>query len=117
MTRTPYVHGHSDRETERLSYQADRLSDLLHGGTRYPAGSRVLEAACGVGAQTRVLARNSPAASFVSIDTSRPSLVLARERVRDEGFSNISFPQADVYHLPFRAMTFDHVFVCFLLEH
>jgi len=45
-----YVHGHSDRESERLRYQASKLAELLHHDTRYPPGSRVLEAACGVGA-------------------------------------------------------------------
>jgi hypothetical protein len=40
--------------------QASTLVDLLHGDTAYPAGSRVLEAGCGVGAQTVALARNSP---------------------------------------------------------
>ncbi|HZD43336.1 MAG TPA: methyltransferase domain-containing protein, partial [Methanomicrobiales archaeon] len=95
----------------------DRLADLLHGGTRYPAGSRVLEAACGVGAQTVILARNSTSASFVSIDVSRPSLLLAEERVRGTSCSMVFFHQADVYHLPFRDEIFDHIFVCFLLEH
>ncbi|WP_262403088.1 hypothetical protein [Actinomadura sp. CNU-125] len=43
-----YVHGYTDREARRLGEQADALAELLHGGTRYPAGSRVLEVGCGV---------------------------------------------------------------------
>jgi len=113
----PYVHGRSDREAERLHYQASKLAELLHHGTRYPPGSRVLEAACGVGAQTILLARNSPGAEFVSVDISRESLLRAKHRVSEEGITNITFRQADVYHLPFRPETFDHIFVCFLLEH
>jgi SAM-dependent methyltransferase len=113
----PYVHGHSDRETERLNYQASKLAGLLHHDTRYPPGSRVLEAACGVGAQTILLARNSPGAEFVSVDISRESLLKAKHRVIDEGIANVTFRQADVYHLPFQPETFDHIFVCFLLEH
>ncbi|MDI6719671.1 MAG: methyltransferase domain-containing protein [Methanomicrobiales archaeon] len=116
-TSSDYVHGRSDAEAERLAYQANRLSDLLHGGIRYPPGSRVLEAACGVGAQTVILARNSPGAAFVSVDIFRESLARAEERVRAAGCTNVAFHQADVYHLPFAAETFDHVFVCFLLEH
>ncbi len=113
----PYVHGRSDREAERLNYQASKLAGLLHHDTRYPPGSRVLEAACGVGAQTIILAKNSPGAEFISIDISPDSLVTAQLRVSHEGITNVMFRQADVYHLPFRPETFDHIFVCFLLEH
>lgn len=112
-----YIHGRSDRESERLAYQAGRLADILHHGTRYPAGSRVLEAACGVGAQTVILAGNSPAAEFVSIDISPGALSLARKRIGLSDRRNVSFQQADVCSLPFRPESFDHVFVCFLLEH
>jgi ubiquinone/menaquinone biosynthesis C-methylase UbiE len=113
----PYVHGRSDREAERLHYQASKLAGLLHRDTRYPTGCRVLEAACGVGAQTILLARNSPGAEFVSVDISRESLARAKLRVSEEGITNVTFRQADVFHLPFRPDTFDHIFVCFLLEH
>jgi SAM-dependent methyltransferase len=112
-----YVHGRTERETERLNYQASKLAGLLHHDTRYPAGSRVLEAACGVGAQTTILAKNSPGAEFVSIDISPDSLARAKLRVSHEGIANVTFRQADVYQLPFGPETFDHVFVCFLLEH
>ncbi|RPJ50357.1 MAG: methyltransferase domain-containing protein [Methanobacteriota archaeon] len=113
----PYIHGRSKRESERLSYQAGRLADILHHGTRYPPGSRVLEAACGVGAQTAILAVGSPEAEFVSIDLSSDSLSVAKERIDTAGLSNVTFQQADIYNLPFESESFDHVFICFLLEH
>jgi len=112
-----YVHGHSDRESERLYYQASKLAELLHHDTCYSPGSRVLEAACGVGAQTVILARNSPGAEFVSVDISPESLATAKDRVFQEGIRNVAFRRADIYDLPFGPETFDHVFVCFLLEH
>jgi len=119
MSESPrsYVHGRSDRESTRLHDQASGLGFLLHEGTRYPPGSTVLEAGCGVGAQTLLLAGNSPHAQFVSIDISPESLARAQERVSGEGFTNVTFRQADIGNLPFRAGTFDHVFVCFTLEH
>ncbi len=112
-----YVHGYTGRESTRLVDQATTLTDLLHGDTLYPADSTVLEAGCGVGAQTAILARNSPAARFVSIDISSDSLRVAKERAACEGFRNVSFEQADIFNLAFPAESFDHVFVCFLLEH
>jgi SAM-dependent methyltransferase len=112
-----YVHGHSDRELERLDYQAPKFADLFHHDTRYPPESRVLEVGCGVGAQTVILARNSPCAEFISFDISTESLVKAQNSVVKKGLSDIAFCQADVNDLPFKPDTFDHVFVCFLLEH
>jgi len=112
-----YVHGYSDRESERLMDQATTLTDLLHGDTRYPGGSSVLEAGCGVGAQTVILARNSPGARFTCVDVSAESLEQARARARGAALENVSFHQADIFDLPFPAESFDHVFVCFVLEH
>ncbi len=112
-----YVHGYSERERARLHDQAGTLTELLHGDTRYPAGSAVLEAGCGVGAQTLILARNSPGARFTCVDLSEPSVGQARERAREAGLGNVSFARADLHDLPYPPETFDHLFVCFVLEH
>ena len=109
-----YVHGYDRRANVRLQDQADALVDLLHSDTHYPERSLVLEAGCGVGAQTVTLVRNSPRARFVSIDISPDSLAAARRKVQS---ANVLFQQADVYQLPFARESFDHVFVCFVLEH
>jgi len=89
----------------------------LHSDTIYPSGSTVLEAGCGVGAQTVILARNSPSALFTSVDISRSSIQAARASIEKEGISNVTFRIADIFELPFKAESFDHVFVCFVLEH
>jgi ubiquinone/menaquinone biosynthesis C-methylase UbiE len=112
-----YVHGYDGLESTRLQDQARTLAALLHSDTCYPAGSSVLEVGCGVGAQTISLARNSPDAKIVSIDISAHSLDLARARLDAAGFSNVEFRQADIFHPPFDAASFDHIFVCFVLEH
>ena len=117
MTKPDYVHGYAQRESQRLLDQAATLAELLHHDTAYPAGSLVLEAGCGVGAQTVTLAAGSPQARIVSVDISDGSLAAAQARVAAEGFSNVRFQKADVFNLPFDAGSFDHVFVCFLLEH
>lgn len=112
-----YVHGYSHREQDRLLDQANALTELLHCDTRYPAGARVLEAGCGVGAQTVTLAKSSPDASILSVDISSESLAAARQRTQAAGVGNVVFQQADLYSLPFPPESFDHVFVCFVLEH
>ncbi|MGH8518256.1 MAG: methyltransferase domain-containing protein [Panacagrimonas sp.] len=112
-----YVHGYDLRESTRLQDQASSVLELLHSDTRYPPGSRVLEAGCGTGAQTTTLARNSPQALITSIDLSEASLAEAKRRVSAAGMDNVRFERADVFKLPFAPESFDHVFVCFLLEH
>jgi ubiquinone/menaquinone biosynthesis C-methylase UbiE len=112
-----YVHGYDPLESTRLQDQANTLVDLLHADTFYPAGSSVLEVGCGVGAQTITLARNSPDAKITSIDVSAASLEQARVRIEAAGITNVHFQQADVFALPMASDWFDHVFVCFVLEH
>ena len=114
---TDYVHGYSAKERTRLADQASTLTGLLHADTRYRPGSLVLEAGCGVGAQTIILAANSPGAAFTSVDVSAESLAIAQRQVRDAGLPNVTFQRADIFGLPFGAAHFDHVFVCFVLEH
>lgn len=117
MTSTPYVHGYSAREAERLCDQADTLATLLHHDTHYPPGSLLLEAGCGVGAQTVTLARNNPEVHIVAVDRSRESLDVAHRRISGEGIGNVEFIHGDLMSLGFDSRVFDHVFLCFVLEH
>jgi ubiquinone/menaquinone biosynthesis C-methylase UbiE len=112
-----YVHGYTERESVRLVDQATTLAEILHSDTVYPAGSKVLEAGCGVGAQTIILARNSPNAKFTAVDLSEESLRAAKERVSSQGFTNVTFHQSDIFHMPYEDDSFDHLFLCFVLEH
>jgi hypothetical protein len=114
---TPYVHGYRAREGERLHDQASALTELLHGDTFYPAGNVVLEVGCAVGAQTIALTASSPGARFVAVDVAGDSVATARASVAALGRRNVSFGVADIFALPFAPASFDHVFVCFVLEH
>ena len=112
-----YVHGYDGREGGRLLDQAGTLVELLHGDTTFPRGSRVLEAGCGVGAQTVTLATRSPEAQITAVDVSLKSVEQARRRVGDAGLKNVTVQQGDIFDLAFDDGWFDHVFVCFVLEH
>ena len=112
-----YVHGYETRESRRLQDQANALVELLHSDTRYQKGSQVLEAGCGVGAQTVTLASNSPNASFTSIDISADSVAEAKKAVEFAGLRNVHFEQTDIFDLRYEPESFDHVFVCHVLEH
>jgi ubiquinone/menaquinone biosynthesis C-methylase UbiE len=112
-----YVHGYDLAEARRLQDQASTLVDLLHADTAYSEGHTVLEAGCGVGAQTVTLAQNSPDALITAVDVSKTSVTEATRVVQLAGLKNVTVRQADIHDLPFMPESFDHVFVCFVLEH
>ncbi len=115
--KNSYIHGYDPRENIRLQDQASTLVDLLHCDTLYPAGSKVLEAGCGVGAQTVTLAKNSPDALITSIDMSAASVKEAKKKAEAAGIKNVHFEQADIFNLSYAPQSFDHIFICFVLEH
>ena len=112
-----YVHGYSKTESDRLVDQANTLADLLHKDMQYPEGSKVLEVGCGVGAQTLMLAKNNPESQITSIDISRKSINQAKTLLKNKKIYNVQFQVADLFNLPFKEESFDHIFVCFVLEH
>ncbi len=112
-----YVHGYSDKESCRLTDQANTLADLLHHDSFYPTGEVILEAGCGIGAQTTIIAGMNPKSRFVSIDISEDSLNRARKATEERRLENVSIQKADIFDLPFAADRFDHIMVCFVLEH
>lgn len=112
-----YVHGYSDREALRLNDQADTLENILHSDTVFSKDSLVLEAGCGVGAQTKIIATKNPDSNFISVDLSEDSLSEAKEMIKSSGINNVELRQADVYNLPFKDGIFDSIVICFVLEH
>ena len=115
--KNKYVHGYNQKENIRLQDQASTLVDLLHSDTTFPPNSKVLEAGCGVGAQTVTLAKNSPEAHITALDISDKSIVEAKNNIQKEGITNVTFQQGDIFNLSFPVESFDYIFVCFVLEH
>jgi ubiquinone/menaquinone biosynthesis C-methylase UbiE len=117
MESSEYVHGYTEREALRLNDQAATLDEIIHNDSIFHPDSLVLEAGCGVGAQTKIIAAKNPDSNFLSIDISEESLKTARDTVKSLGMHNVEFRQSDIYNLPFKDETFDSVIVCFVLEH
>ena len=112
-----YVHGYSNREALRLNDQAETLDNIIHNDTLFKKGSLVLEAGCGVGAQTKIIATKNPDSSFISVDISEDSIMEAKQMAESLNIRNVTFKQADIYNLPFENDTFDSIIICFVLEH
>ena len=117
MESNKYVHGYSDREALRLNDQANTLDNIIHNDTLFPSGSLILEAGCGVGAQTKIIATKNPDSNFISVDLSPESIDTAKKLIDSLDIKNVEFKQADLYKLAFKDATFDSVIVCFVLEH
>ena len=94
-----YVHGYSDYEANRLHDQADSLSDLLHYDSVWEKGSIILEAGCGIGAQTKIVAPKNKYSKFISIDISLESLDQARKVADSNNINNVLFQEANIFVL------------------
>lgn len=112
-----YVHGYNEVEDRRLNDQAGTLAELLHRDSVFQPAEHVLEAGCGVGAQTAILASKNPETQFTCIDLSATSLEQAQASANALDLKNVTIQRADIFDLPFDAESFDHVFLCFVLEH
>jgi len=117
MESTKYIHGYSKREALRLNDQADTLDNIIHNDSIFTKGSLVLEAGCGVGAQTKIIATKNPDSKFISIDVSEESINQAQRLIKSLDINNVEIRQADIYNLPFKDEIFDSVIICFVLEH
>lgn len=69
----------------------------------------ILDAGCGSGYKSLVLAEANPGAKIIGIDISEQSLELARERFKYHGFENAEFHQLSIYDLPNLGLEFDYI--------
>src|SRR5690242_16715676 len=85
--------------------QLDRLDDGLHFGWawhryryayRRNDGLRILDAGCGTGLSSLMLARLNPGAKVIGVDASPRALELARERAAAAGGLDVEFRQHDL---------------------
>ena len=113
-----YIHGYSHREAKRLADQASTVAEYLHHDSIWKDGAKILEVGCGVGAQTEIIAQKNPKSQFLSIDISESSLEVARSKIKTQGIKNVEFRLQDIRELcKNNDGLFDHIFICFLLEH
>jgi SAM-dependent methyltransferase len=100
----------SPEECERLERQAslEGIARHLRHFEGVPRG-RILDAGCGSGAMSRLLASRYPATEVVGLDLNPEYLNYARGRVSVEHSPNLSFEQGDIQSVPFAESVFDVV--------
>ena len=64
-----------------------------------------------------MLVKRNPDTQFACIDISEESLATAQKLKDQDGFEQVTFQTADIHALDFTDRTFDHIFICFVLEH
>lgn len=112
----PYIIDDVD-EPLRLERQA-KLAELPRLADRLSLApdARVLDAGCGSGAMTRLLAQRAPAGSATGVDTNARYLAIAAEQAAAQGITNISFQEGSIFGLPFADHTFDLVWCKYVLQ-
>lgn len=110
-----YLHGFSEKEADRLQAQAAVVGPRLLMGLDWPAGARVLDLGCAVGAMTARLAEARPDLTIVAVDGAEVQVAAARGNLA--GLDRVEVVHADARSLPFPASHFDGVFCSWLLEH
>jgi SAM-dependent methyltransferase len=106
----------SANECDRLERQAALLDpERLLRAVRPPSGARILDAGCGSGAVSRIIAKRHPDAEVVGVDVNPAYVSYAARRAKEEGLDNLSFQPGDVQALLFPDTSFDLVWTQFVL--
>jgi ubiquinone/menaquinone biosynthesis C-methylase UbiE len=96
----PYVLGHEKAELERLRRQADFYSTITEQALRRAgivSGMRVLDAGCGAGDVTLLLAELVGASGeVIGVDRAAEAVATASERTASAGLDNVHFLQDDI---------------------
>jgi SAM-dependent methyltransferase len=74
-----------------------------------PKGKLILDAGCGSGYKSLMLAAANPGAKVVGIDLSAPSIDLARQRLEYHGYDNVEFHVLSLEDLPKLNQQFDYI--------
>jgi ubiquinone/menaquinone biosynthesis C-methylase UbiE len=112
-----YVHGYTAEEQQRLVAQAEHWRDeLIVPRTALPAGTRLLEVGCGVGAVLGILGDAFPGIALSGVDLEERQIEAARTHLARLGL-DADLRRADALALPFADGSFDHVWMMWFLEH
>ena len=72
-------------------------------------GKLILDAGCGTGYKSLVLAEANPGAKIVGVDISEKSVELARQRLQYHGFNNTEFHVISIEDFPQLGLGFDYI--------
>jgi len=115
---TDYLHGFTRTEQDRLYAQARFLAPSVMARVDLEGRRRLLEVACGVGAETELLLARFPALAITGVDASEEQLARARERLAAPiAAGRVRLARADALAIPVPDGSHDCAFLCWFLEH
>jgi SAM-dependent methyltransferase len=95
-----YLLGHEERELARLRRQADFYAPFTEQAIRIAGiepGMRVLDAGCGAGDVTQLLAqRVGPTGQVIAVDQASEAVAATRARVEKSNVANVDVVQEDI---------------------
>ncbi len=116
---TGYLHGYSERERERLHFQARFLEPMVHDRLPYRRRKKLLEVGSGVGAQTEILLRHFPELHVTGIELNDDQIAEARRFLATVPWATdrFSIVKGNATQIELPAESFDSAFLCWILEH
>ncbi len=117
--KTPYLHGFSEVEQDRLRRQARLGEHFLYQNVNFSSAKHILEVGCGVGAQTEILLRRFPELRVSGIDVSEKQLQAAEDFLSSIAYTKgrYDLKKMDASKLTFATGSFDGAFISWVLEH
>ena len=111
---TPYLNVPLDlspQNDSKLLYAQNLITPYYLRNQAFPVaeGRVILDAGCGAGFKSLILAEANPSAKIVGIDLSPESVDLAKQRLQIHGFRDAEFIVASIEDLPTLGFTFDYI--------
>lgn len=103
---------HSYRE----DFSSPRLNAILRNIEASDKISPILDAGCGAGSLSRLLAGAKPENTIIGIDISRESIKYAQKKLADI-YRNLNLVVGDLESLPFKDSSFKYIICSEVLEH
>lgn len=115
-----YVHAGKQEEVNRLEFQAKAMEPVVAEGLRIIGlrkGMRVLDAGCGTGAVTRMIAKRVAPGEVRGVDIDPLFVEAARNLAEEEGLTNVQFDLGNIDNLDFDDGSFDAAYCRLVLMH
>lgn len=98
-------------ERQSLLFGHDRGFEIISP----EPGTRILDAGCGSGWLSRLIAQRMPSREVVGVDINPDYLEFAQNKVDEAGLENVSHKVANLSELPFESADFDTVWSLMVL--
>ena len=107
--RTPLEQSPKDNPNELYIHNLVTSFYLRDQKVIDPKGKVILDAGCGSGYKSLVLAEANLGAKIVGVDISAASIKLAEQRLKHHGFDNVEFIAVSIEELPSLGYQFDYI--------